>query len=404
MFKIKQMKWMTKKNFLLLIMMFIFTLFSNVYADNSSVRNSSIDLSKKAQIKKQESKQKKKSIKPKSSNKANSDFTEKTSEKKIEGKATPSNNQLLYKKVKELYSEFSESLKKGSNKTLVEKMFKSSKQNNTHRKSQNVKTVHNTNSSNKTKERYIVRERKKQQSGKAELIVKRKDLINIPDYFHVYPEEKNYVVISKIDINRLVCEKGKVMGLFYSKDKGIITKKADNNLFVRIIPGSFAFSHPFELYVECGDNSKRFIYPLIVTSERVSTKTVILHKPKILTQEQKDFFKKNTRTSSIIKLIKQAYKETFSESFIVKKVFTPINPLSFEISPTKAKIIKYMQVDTGKWILDLFFIDALENLKLKEEQFVKENTIAVSVFDAVLHKGQFGKIVIIREKSVKEIR
>jgi len=50
-------------------------------------------------------------------------------------------------------------------------------------------------------------------------------------------------------------------------------------------------------------------------------------------------------------------------------------------------------------MVDVYFVEAYEDLALREESFVTEDTVAVSVFDPFLKKGTFGKVVVIREKA-----
>ena len=219
----------------------------------------------------------------------------------------------------------------------------------------------------------------------------------VPDYIHVYPEQKAYVPISNVDINRIICERGKVVGLYFSKDKGVIAKAAGSSLYIRVVPDSFAFRHPFEMYIECGEKEYRETYSMIFMGERISTRTVILHSTK--TKNIEKYFKKNTRLELITKLIKYSYKEDFPEDFKIKRVFEFINPISFSVRPDTASIIKYLQVDAGKWNVILYIVYAKKDITLTESQFVKENTIAVSVFDPILRKNHYSKVVVITEKE-----
>ena len=228
--------------------------------------------------------------------------------------------------------------------------------------------------------------------------------LNIPDTEYVEPEIKNYVHISKVDMNRFYCEKGKIVGVFYSKDKGIIGRKAGANFFLRIIPNSFAFEHPFELFLMCGDDKTGYLntYEMIVTGERISARTIILKKGVSENiKEQMQFFSGNTRTQNIVRLVKASYTEDFPEEFSIYRVFKIINPISFGHSPDEMKIILYKTVDTGMWIVNIYFVEALKNITLHNEDFVKENTIAVAVFNPYLEKGQFGKVMVIQDKLNK---
>ena len=252
------------------------------------------------------------------------------------------------------------------------------------------------------KKRVIVQKRPDDQPGsRPRSMVSNTSEVIPPDYLHVYPESKAYLTISKVDVNRLFCEDGKVIGEVYSRDKGIIVNKVAGELYLRILPDSFAFKHPFEFYVICGneETGEEETYTMIIDTAAISTRTVILH----TSWKDRKRLKKamaTTRTDRIKELVRMAYRENFDESMSVRRVFESVSPLKFHIDPS-AKVMRYLVVDDSDWILEVYVVAAQEvSIEMREEQFVDERTVAVSVLDPRLTPYGFGKVVRIIEKTL----
>ena len=214
----------------------------------------------------------------------------------------------------------------------------------------------------------------------------------VPDVLHVWPDVKSYIPVSKIDVNRFVCERGKVVGEIYSNDKGLVVQRAGDSIYLRIAPKTFAFDHPFEFFVVCGEKEKRWTYTMILTPERISTRTAVLHAGS--GSKEGGWFVGKTRTDAIVDVVKAAFSEKWPEDFEVHRVFQPVRGLL-----SGARVVKYLVVDAGRWVADVYVIDALRNLHLRDEDFVGEDTVAVAVFDPFIKRGTFGKVVVVREKS-----
>lgn len=219
---------------------------------------------------------------------------------------------------------------------------------------------------------------------------------DIPDYIHVWPEDKTFVPISRIDVNRFVCAHGQVRGHFFSRDKGIVTHKAGKNLFLRIVPDSYAFKHPFELYVVCGTPKEEETYFMILTGEDISSRTVVLQHSAKSTREVRS---SSPRVARIVELVKQAFSESFSPGFTITRTLDVIPPKTFGL-PKGMKIFRYLEVDTGDWVCELYFLSSSLNApyRLKEENFVLDDTVAVSALTPVVPANGFGRLLIIREK------
>ena len=220
---------------------------------------------------------------------------------------------------------------------------------------------------------------------------------DIPDYIHVWPEDKTFVPISRIDVNRFVCAHGQVRGHFFSRDKGIVTHKAGKNLFLRIVPDSYAFKHPFELYVVCGTPEEEETYFMILTGEDISSRTVVLQHSAKSTREVRA--SSSPRVARIVELVKQAFSESFSPGFTITRTLDLIPPKTFGL-PKGMKIFRYLEVDTGDWVCELYFLSSSLNVpyRLKEENFVLDDTVAVSALTPVVPANGFGRLLIIREK------
>jgi hypothetical protein len=206
-----------------------------------------------------------------------------------------------------------------------------------------------------------------------------------------YLERKNFIRISKTDVNRFVCENGDVTGTIYSEDKGIEVKKAGRNAFLRIRPNSFAFEHPFEFYVTCGDE----LYTFIVEGDWISASKVVLKDGAGKVEEALDFFRGKTREGNVVDIIKKGWNEKWEDGW--REI-----PRYRAIEQTKDyKVVWYKTVDTGTpWVLELFVVEGIGNpVKLKEEDFLDGDVVAVSCLEPLVAKGRLGKVAVIREKA-----
>ena len=220
----------------------------------------------------------------------------------------------------------------------------------------------------------------------------------IPDYLHVWPDSKTFVPVSRIDLNRFVCERGKVTGVFFSRDKGFIPYKAGRNLFLRIVPDSFAFEYPAELHVICQHEGKEDTYVLILTPEDVSSRTIILHSSTPAPRESSTA--PHPRLKRIIKLVKEGYSENFDSRFTVRRTFLTFPGSRFAL-PAGVKVVRYLEVDTGDWVVECYLLNsALEQaVKISEVPFIEDDTVAVSVLNPVLPAHGFARVLVIREKA-----
>jgi hypothetical protein len=206
-----------------------------------------------------------------------------------------------------------------------------------------------------------------------------------------YPERKNFIRISKTDVNRFVCENGDVTGTIYSEDKGIEVKKAGRNAFLRIRPNSFAFEHPFEFYVICGDE----LYTFIVEGDWISASKVVLKDGAGKVEEALDFFRGKTREGNIVEIIKKSWNEKWEDGWREIPRYRTMEQTG------DYKIVWYKTVDTGTpWVLELFVIEGIGNpVKLREENFLDGDVVAVSCLEPLVAKGRLGKVAVIREKA-----
>jgi len=206
-----------------------------------------------------------------------------------------------------------------------------------------------------------------------------------------YPERKNYIRISKTDVNRFVCENGDVTGTIYSEDKGIEVKKSGRNAFLRIRPDSFAFEHPFEFYVMCDEE----LYTFIIEGEWISASRIVLKDGGRRVEEALDFFEGKDRELNVVEVVKKSWNEKWEEGW--REI-----PRFRTVKQTKdCKTVWYKTVDTGTpWVLEMFIVEGLgQPVKLKEEDFLDGDVVAVSCLDPLVARGRMGKVVVIREKA-----
>lgn len=206
-----------------------------------------------------------------------------------------------------------------------------------------------------------------------------------------YPERKNYIRISKTDVNRFVCENGDVTGTIFSEDKGIEVKKSGRNAFLRIRPDSFAFEHPFEFYVMCDEE----LYTFIIEGEWISASRIVLKDGGRKVEEALDFFKGKDRELNVVEVVRKSWNDKWEEGW--REI-----PRFRTVKQTKdCKTVWYKTVETGTpWVLEMFIVEGLgQPVKLKEEDFLDGDVIAVSCLDPLVARGRMGKVVVIREKA-----
>lgn len=211
------------------------------------------------------------------------------------------------------------------------------------------------------------------------------------DHIEAFQERKNFVTISKTDINRFVCENGEMAGAIYSEDKGIQINRTGSNAFVRVIPDSHAYSLPWELYLMCG----KTLYSFIVETDRITPAKVILKDGDAHVADSLEIFKGKDREQNIKDLIQAAYKESWDSNWKAVQQFQVVRQTK------DFKATWYMSVDTfTPWTIDLFIIQGLsENpVTIDDQWFIDANTVAVSVFDSTVSQGRISKVAVIRSK------
>ncbi|WP_207690564.1 TraK domain-containing protein [Desulfonema limicola] len=233
---------------------------------------------------------------------------------------------------------------------------------------------------------------KEHRSAKPEVTVPEKTASDQEnDTIYVYPEKKKYIGLSKVDINRFHCEQGNVTGVIFSEDKGLTVNRSGSNAFLRILPDSYAFESPFELYMICAEDT---LYRIIGDPQWVSARNVILKDGDKKIEQALDFFKGKTREENIVRLIKKSWNEDWDPAWTITPKFKPV------MKNENYRVSWYRSIDTGsEWVIEQYIVEGMKgNVRIEESAFVNRQTVAVSCFDPVITNGKLAQVVVVRGK------
>ena len=213
------------------------------------------------------------------------------------------------------------------------------------------------------------------------------------DTIYVMPESRKTVDLSKTDINRFHCERGELTGTIFSEDKGITVNRSGKDGFLRIIPESYAFEIPFELFMICSEDKESSIYRIIGNPVNELSKNVILKDDGGKVTSAINFFKGKDREQVLVEMIEKSWSEEWETYW---KIIPRYQRIANE---PDYKITWYRTIETmSEWVIEQYIIEALtDDLKIPETAFVNRSTAAVSVFDSTIENGRFGQVVVIRE-------
>lgn len=217
----------------------------------------------------------------------------------------------------------------------------------------------------------------------------------LSDTVYVMPEKRKFVTLSKTDINRIHCEGDrKLSGAIFSEDKGIVVNRNGSNGFLRIVPESYAFSAPFELFFICSDDAGSSLYRVIGNPEMELSKNVILKDDGTKMQQGINFFKGKHREQALVEMIQITWNENWEPAWKVVPRYKPI------VDNEEYRIIWYRTVKTmSEWTIEQYIVEAkINEVHISEVAFVNRHTAAVSVFEPVIKNGQLGQVVVVREK------
>lgn len=220
----------------------------------------------------------------------------------------------------------------------------------------------------------------------------------------ILPEKMTTVEMSNSDVNRITCP-GPIEDLIFSSEKGLDGNFVGDNAFIKFKIAKKGTdktysSVPSELFVACQGK----IYSLIVTPKRIPSATIRLSPGK------EDVMKKNMTEfegmpfeKKVLRLLKQAYKSRFPDSYLVRSV-----NLKIEVAPDLEVILKRVVDIEGEGFRIKEFVvspKGVQRVEINEKLFLKRNVgekiAAIAIDEHVLKNGKSTRVFVIEAKELQ---
>jgi len=194
----------------------------------------------------------------------------------------------------------------------------------------------------------------------------------------VKPERATEVVMSNIDVNRIVCDSGKISDIFYSEEKGVVVTSSGRDAFVKVKMkrkvGSGELIRPvlnIDLHVVC-DGS---VYTIIGALKPVPSQTIRLKSASRNIKENIKILGAMPEEKRLQWIIRAAYKNDYPDSFIVKDVNRPFG-------------------DAGSVYLDIKRTIRIDGLGLKLTEYEATASVSTMIHESLFLQPEFGKHIV----------
>ena len=222
---------------------------------------------------------------------------------------------------------------------------------------------------------------------------------------NVLPEVLTTIKVSASDVNRVKCAGGDIKDVVTSDEKGLTTKKAGENLFLKWkvlkrSDGEIEYaSTPTEIYVICGGNT----YSMIAFPARMPAQTISLATGKI------DTMKANQETigdlpheKKVLRLVRETFRDELPESYSVSKVGR-VDRSWEEVIITH---VRNIDVEGEGLRIKEYWISLkpgnTKSFKLAEKMFLHEtftlNPVAVSIDRLNVRQGDKARVVLVEQR------
>lgn len=220
----------------------------------------------------------------------------------------------------------------------------------------------------------------------------------------ILPEKMTAVEMSNSDVNRITCP-GPIEDLIFSSEKGMEGNFVGDNAFIKFKIAKKGTertysSIPSELFVACQGK----IYSLIATPKRIPSATIRLSPGK------EDAMKKNVAEfegmpfeKKVLRLIKQAYKSKFPDSYMVRTM-----NLKVELAPNLEVALKrVVDVEGEGFRIKEFLVSpkGVQQVEIDEKLFLRRNVgekiAAIAIDEHVLKNGKSTRVFVIEVKELQ---
>lgn len=150
--------------------------------------------------------------------------------------------------------------------------------------------------------------------------------LGLKAYAGIEPDVVTEVMVSNMDVNRIVCPYP-ITDVVFSQEKGIIVKVTDRNAFVKLpvivktVDGVETekkyYNAKTEIFVMCGGN----VYTLLLRPAKIQAQTIYLTDTKGDMKKSYEYVKNNKYEDLMINLIDSLSNDKPEKGFVIKNVF-----------------------------------------------------------------------------------
>jgi conjugal transfer pilus assembly protein TraK len=190
------------------------------------------------------------------------------------------------------------------------------------------------------------------------------------------PEITQRAVLSRSDINRIVCREP-IKDIFYSEEKGARIDFSGKNAFIKFqvkknVAGSYEYvTIPVDLTVICGDST----YTIIAFPKAVPSQTIHLESGKKIRARENQgltIFKDQPEKKKVEALIRLAYQDNLPTSFEITLIDKHID----FFKDVSVVLHKSVAVDGEGLILkEYYVIPKVQGIELNEKDFLRKEFV-----------------------------
>ncbi len=222
--------------------------------------------------------------------------------------------------------------------------------------------------------------------------------------FTVQPERTTTVVLSNRDVNRIVCEAGRVSDVFFSEEKGVVAQATKRDVFVKLKlkqrtdTGELVLPVlDVDLHIVCADE----VYSLVGDLKPIPAQTIRLVPGAAKARRNVEAMRGMPEEKRIQKILLQAYRDTFPDSYTIETKNEPFATLGSGFVDLR-RVVKVEGVGLA---VRVYEYRASQTVTLDEREFLRPefgtNIAAVSIdtASAQLAAGETARVFVIERTA-----
>lgn len=222
--------------------------------------------------------------------------------------------------------------------------------------------------------------------------------------YEVKPEKTTQVVLSNLDVNRVVCQDGKVSDVFYSEEKGITVTTTGSDAFVKmkmkrnLTTGQLI--RPVmnvDLHIVCGGQ----VYSMIGALKPIPSQTIRLTDNMKGVRKNLKLLGAMPMEKRIRTILLSAYHNEYPESFSVKEINQPYANLGDNIVDK----VREIRIDGLGWQLTEYLLNVAKPVRVSERDFLRpafgKHIIAISIDtdQGEVPQGEAVRVFVLEERG-----